>query len=410
MTYDLNGHHELALRIPFIALDEGNFTLCSDALELIAALPCPISVCTVFGAPGTGKTTLVQSILKSGQEEFHHEVWNESELSTRQKFSCHSENCPFLWFWNRPITVPCEDGESITLIVLESGHGFGSWKEHESVIFALSVLLSDHVLYTGVDLLDESISELRPIRCLTKIISTKATAEEEEDGIDFGRFFPHLTWVIRDHPDLDSSSEFATAEEDSAADDAQAASARALALAGREYLERALRVSGFSDQAPLANILLLYCCCCCCCCRRRRRRRRCRCCRRCCCRRCCYCWISVQRAAPQSSNHSHPRAHVQTTNRRPCRGACRPDRRSDSARDCALGTTQCVMRRPSGSNGVPRSVAAVCTDSSALCTDFSAKKASPRSPRLRSRWSLGFSARLRGEGGHKHRKFESFQA
>ena len=130
-----------------------------------------------------------------------------------------------LWLWSEPITVTTEGGEDLSLLVLESGNG--NWKQDESIIFALSVLLSSHLVYNGTALLDErNIAGLEAIRNLTRTISTKVSADEEEDGVEFGRFFPHLTWVIRNHPGLDELTD-----------------ERALSLASRDYLDSALRVS-----------------------------------------------------------------------------------------------------------------------------------------------------------------------
>lgn len=231
------------MAIPLIADNGSAYTFCRDALDFIADHSRPINFCIIFGAPKTGKSTLAQSIFC---DEDGVNV-NAENFQFHQNVAEYDQDLhPVLWIWNKSLNITTESGEYCSMMILESGNGIGSWKDNSPLIFALSVLLSDHVIYTGAALLDEqTIAELRPIRSLTRFISTKPTPDQEEDGVDFGRFFPHLTWVIRDHPGLHTGDDDG---DDGASDERLQAIARRLALAGREYLDGALRVAGFSDE------------------------------------------------------------------------------------------------------------------------------------------------------------------
>ena len=255
---------DLPICLPLVADDGSNYTLCREALDFIADLPCPINVCTIFGAPRAGKTTVIQSIFAENEVDVMS-ANTTGNMRLQQQSTSHDQDFnPVLWIWNKPIFVQTEMGECASMLILESGNGTGAWKNNEAIVFALSVLLSDHVMYMGTALLDEAaIAELRPIRNLTGIISTKESPDQEEDGVAFGRFFPHLTWVIRDHPGLDAEigaeigGEGEGGGEGRGAGGGQrAAAARALALAGRAHLDRALRVAGYSDEVRRPRMYL----------------------------------------------------------------------------------------------------------------------------------------------------------
>ena len=124
--------------------------------------------------------------------------------------------------------------ELVEVTVLESG-SFGI--VDESVVLALCVLLSSHLVYNGVGLLDAArIQHLTSIRALPNLINTHVDTAMEEDGLGFREHFPRLSWLLRDC-------------------DAQLIDERRHFISASAYLERALKVRGFSDEAEEKNMI-----------------------------------------------------------------------------------------------------------------------------------------------------------
>ena len=124
--------------------------------------------------------------------------------------------------------------ELVEVTVLESG-SFGV--VDESVVLALCVLLSSHLVYNGVGLLDAArIQHLTSIRALPNLINTHVDSAIEEDGLGFREHFPRLSWLLRDC-------------------DAQLIDERRHFISASAYLERALKVRGFSDEAEEKNMI-----------------------------------------------------------------------------------------------------------------------------------------------------------
>ena len=161
-----NQEPEKLFPIPFITCKEGYYALASGVSDRLSQISKPICIVTVFGAPKTGKSTLIIrslfSIDASADDpiDTSHDVYGyHQDNSTGTE---ELEHVAF-WMWSKTILVPHIGGAAITMLVLESGRG------DENILFAIAVLLSTHVLYNGAGLLDEHrILDLHTIRNLTR--------------------------------------------------------------------------------------------------------------------------------------------------------------------------------------------------------------------------------------------------
>jgi hypothetical protein len=123
--------------------------------------------------------------------------------------------------------------ELVEITVLESG---SCATIDESIVLALCILLSSQVVYNGMDLLDAArIQKLTALRDLTKNINTREDSGLE-DGVAFREHFPRLSWLLRDC-------------------DAQLIDERRHPISPSAYLERALKVRGFSEEAEEKNMV-----------------------------------------------------------------------------------------------------------------------------------------------------------
>jgi hypothetical protein len=130
-------------------------------------------------------------------------------------------------------TSPSADEEMVEVTILESG---ACSSVDDSVSLALCLLLSSHLVYNGMNMLDAAqIQQLTALRDLPKNINTRADAGME-DGVAFREHFPRLSWVLRDS-------------------DAQLLDERRHPISPAAYLERALKVRGFSDEAEQKNMI-----------------------------------------------------------------------------------------------------------------------------------------------------------
>jgi hypothetical protein len=82
-------------QIPFMVHDGNEYSLCADALDLVSLLPYPVSVCTVFGAPGSGKTTLIRHsiiLTDSFMSEDEHSD-DDKDIPSHE----YMGSCPIFW-------------------------------------------------------------------------------------------------------------------------------------------------------------------------------------------------------------------------------------------------------------------------------------------------------------------------
>jgi len=125
------------------------------------------------------------------------------------------------------------DEELVEVTILESG---SCATVDDSVVLALCVLLSSHLVYNGAELLDAArIQNLTSLRDLPNTVSTRQDSSME-DGVAFREHFPRLSWLLRDS-------------------DAPLIDERRHPISASAYLERALKVRGFSDEAEQKNML-----------------------------------------------------------------------------------------------------------------------------------------------------------
>jgi hypothetical protein len=107
-----------------------------------------------------------------------------------------------LWIWGRPITGFTQEGESISVLVVDS-EGLGALNQddnHDVRIFSLAVLISSCFVYNSVGSIDEqALQNISLVLNLTKHIQLKASGiQDEVDPEELSKYFPSFMWVVRD--------------------------------------------------------------------------------------------------------------------------------------------------------------------------------------------------------------------
>jgi hypothetical protein len=102
-----------------------------------------------------------------------------------------------LWIWGQPIRSQSENGEPLTLLIIDT-EGLGALDEdqtHDCKIFSLAILLSTCFVYNSVGSIDENaIQSLNMVLNLTDHISKVSRGDESTPKSEM----PNFVWVVRD--------------------------------------------------------------------------------------------------------------------------------------------------------------------------------------------------------------------
>lgn len=117
----------------------------AEAIELIQNIPQPIGVVGVAGMYRTGKSYLLNRMLLNRSDGFG--VGPTVNPCTKG-----------LWMWGKPLLGQTADGESCSILVIDS-EGLGALDEdssHDIRIFSLTILLTSCFIYNSVGSIDEN--------------------------------------------------------------------------------------------------------------------------------------------------------------------------------------------------------------------------------------------------------------
>ena len=167
----------------FITTDANNKpVLIKKTAELLADVEQPITVVAIVGKYRTGKSYLLNRLIgKSGGFPLGSTVQSKTKG---------------IWMWLRP--HPTEPNRHLLLIDTEGlADPEKASPSHDIWIFSLAILLSSTFVYNSVGTIDNTaLNDLHLASTLTENLMVKAGGEE--DGTEFGRFFPIFVWVVRD--------------------------------------------------------------------------------------------------------------------------------------------------------------------------------------------------------------------
>eukprot|EP01119_Soliformovum_irregulare_P017299 TRINITY_DN5116_c0_g1_i2.p1 TRINITY_DN5116_c0_g1~~TRINITY_DN5116_c0_g1_i2.p1 ORF type:complete len:581 (+),score=179.74 TRINITY_DN5116_c0_g1_i2:223-1743(+) len=117
--------------------------------------------------------------------------------------------------WVLPTNIRASDNSTIVLMDTEGFFGSDVAEAYDAKIFALTTLLSSHLVYSSIKLIDQSaVDYLELLARRTQLFQLKNAAlnnlsEEQLDVPSFlkGEDFPDFTWVVKDFiQDLDGAS------------------------------------------------------------------------------------------------------------------------------------------------------------------------------------------------------------
>jgi hypothetical protein len=172
-------------------LENGDFSVNSEAAEVLSSITGPVAVVAVCGMYRTGKSSMLNWLL---DRQAGFTVGPTVQACTKG-----------LWIWGEPKQHVLPDGSTLNVILLDS-EGIGGTEasnQYDARIFSLATLICSTLVYNSLGSVDEAaISNLSFIANLTKHIkvrsATDAAPAGAEDGQDFQKFFPSFMWVVRD--------------------------------------------------------------------------------------------------------------------------------------------------------------------------------------------------------------------
>lgn len=110
-----------------------------------------------------------------------------------------------IWMWGQPLVVDSSRaGRNINLVFLDT-EGFAAnnvTENYDAKVFAVSTLLSSHLLYNSVKIIDQSdIDYLELLARRTQLFALRSQLSKSKWTSDFNQdmlTFPPLTWVVQD--------------------------------------------------------------------------------------------------------------------------------------------------------------------------------------------------------------------
>lgn len=110
-----------------------------------------------------------------------------------------------IWMWGQPLSVDSSRaGQKINIVFLDT-EGFAAnnvTENYDAKVFAVSTLLSSHLLYNSVKIIDQSdIDYLELLARRTQLFALRSQLSKSKWTSDFNQdmlTFPPLTWVVQD--------------------------------------------------------------------------------------------------------------------------------------------------------------------------------------------------------------------
>ncbi|CAD8091386.1 unnamed protein product [Paramecium sonneborni] len=178
---------EEAMPLIFYQQETQTYQVNPEAIEIIKSIPAPIGIVGVAGMYRTGKSYLLNRMLLNRSDGFG--VGPTVLPCTKG-----------LWMWGKPLLGQTSDGESCSILVVDS-EGLGAPDEdstHDIRIFSLTILLTSCFIYNSVGSIDENaLQNLSLVVNLTKNIQLKS-GQSTADLEDLSQYFPQFYWVVRD--------------------------------------------------------------------------------------------------------------------------------------------------------------------------------------------------------------------
>ncbi|XP_043936639.1 guanylate-binding protein 1-like isoform X2 [Protopterus annectens] len=161
----------------------GELQVNQEAMNILSGMQHPVVVVAIAGLYRTGKSYLMNKL-----------AGKQKGFSLGSTVQSHTKG---IWMWCVP--HPLNHNQNLVLLDTE---GLGDVEKgndkNDCWIFALAVLLSSTFVYNSMATIDQSaVDKLHYVTELTECIKVKSHSNED-DSMNFARFFPAFVWAVRD--------------------------------------------------------------------------------------------------------------------------------------------------------------------------------------------------------------------
>jgi len=186
--YDTN---DVPIQLVRPASNHRDLELVESNLVLLRKLRGPVAIVAVVGKFHSGKSFLMNQLMgKSAGFGIGPSVQPKTMG---------------IWMWGQPLVHQSgKTGSKINLVFLDT-EGFAAnnvTENYDAKVFAVSTLLSSHLLYNSVKIIDQSdIDYLELLARRTQLFALRSQLSKSKWTTDFNHdmlVFPPLTWVVQD--------------------------------------------------------------------------------------------------------------------------------------------------------------------------------------------------------------------
>ena len=169
--------------IPLIRCIDGDYEMCSEAVEWLSKQQVQIGVLACAGKYRTGKSFLMNRLCDLPADKGFG-VGETVQACTKG-----------IWMYKKLLQT--ESGKHYIAIDTEGIDALDADNTHDVRIFTLALLLSNIFIYNSVGPIDET--SLSTLSLMTNVSScVRVTTEKDATIGELSEFFPHFIWVLRD--------------------------------------------------------------------------------------------------------------------------------------------------------------------------------------------------------------------
>lgn len=200
---DLKAESDMPIQIVRPATNHKDLELVESNLMLLRKVQGPVALVAVVGKFHSGKSFLMNQLMgKSAGFGLGPSV---------------KPKTMGIWMWGEPLVYESpKTGQKISIVFLDT-EGFAAnnvTENYDAKVFAVSTLLSSHLLYNSVKIIDQlEIEYLELLARRTQLFALRSQLSKSKWTQNFDEdmlTFPPLTWVVQDFVQLTNNLETST--------------------------------------------------------------------------------------------------------------------------------------------------------------------------------------------------------